>query len=103
MSEPIIIRPPTPQEMILSMCAELPADRKPTLPEVDPIISQLYATPNGGAGCCLHIVVDDGNIDDDDVAFCVQEAERREHPWCEALARVMLRMSKTQRRKVSGR
>lgn len=74
--------------------------RKPTIPEVMPLVRELYATPQGTCGCCLHIVLDDGNIEDDHVRFCVDWAVKHDHPKCAELARVLLRMSKTQRKKL---
>ena len=68
---------------------------KPTVSEVLPAVRELYA--RHPAGCCLHIVLDDGNVDDDSVRFCVGYAVGEGHTECEWLARILLRMSKTQR------
>lgn len=55
------------------------------------------------AGCCLHVVLDDGNADDEVVRWtlvnvggdaCKDPAE------CRELAEILLRMSKTQRLKL---
>lgn len=75
--------------------------RKPTVPEVLPLVRELYNSPGGRAGCCLHIVLDDGNIDDDDVDFCIRWAIDQQHERCERLARILRLCSKTQRRKLS--
>ena len=75
---------------------------KPTVPEVLPLVRELYASPEGAVGCCLHVVLDDGNVRDDDVQYCVDRATERAHPKCETLARLLLRMSKTQRQKLSA-
>lgn len=74
---------------------------KPTLPEVLPLVRALYATRHGVAGGCLHIVLDDCNVYDDIVEDCIQWAEDHECAECEALGRLLLRMSKTQRRKLA--
>lgn len=73
---------------------------KPTVPEVAPLVRALYASPGGGVGCCLHIVLDDGNVDDKSVDFCLRTALMRGHPECERLALLLRRMSKTQRLKL---
>lgn len=73
---------------------------KPTVPEVLPLVRDLYARPNGGAGCCLHIVIDDGNVDDDSVAHCLSLARLDGHADCERLAKLLALMSKTQRQKL---
>lgn len=52
-------------------------------------------------GCCLHIVLDDNNIRDSDVEFCLRQAVDEGHELCERVARNLLQMSKTQRLKVS--
>jgi hypothetical protein len=56
-----------------------------TADELMPLIDLL---PTGG--CCLHIAVDDFNLDDDAVKFCVKEAQRRDHPMCYAIALLIL-------------
>lgn len=72
--------------------------KKPTVPQVLPVVKEYYmAHASGGS---LHIVLDDGNVDDDDVEFCVDWADREsDHPGV-LLANVLLLMSKTQRRKL---
>lgn len=75
---------------------------KPTVPEVLPSVRALYASPGGGAGCCLHIVLDDTNVDDDCVDYCIYYATENGHEQCLALARVLRRMSKTQRLKLAA-
>lgn len=80
--------------------------RKPTVPEVLPIVRHYYAQGHG-AGGCLHIVLDDGNVRDDDVRFCLDWAVEHgdadgwkpdvDGAW---LCHVLLRMSRTQRTKL---
>ena len=43
-----------------------------TIPEVLPFVRDLYQ--RNAVGCCLHIVLDDGNIKDKDVEFCINQA-----------------------------
>lgn len=71
---------------------------KPTIPEVFPAVRALYA--RNLVGCCLHVVLDDGNVEDASVEHCIEWAQKQGHPECEALARTLLRMSKTQRLKL---
>lgn len=54
------------------------------------------------AGCCWHIVLDDGNLTDDCVASCRSWAALAEHPACIALGPLVERMSKTQRAKLGS-
>ncbi len=74
---------------------------KPTVPEVAPLVSALYASEHGAVGGCLHIVLSDGNIGDGSVQFCVDLAIERGCQQCEHIGRLLLRMSKTQRIKLS--
>jgi hypothetical protein len=51
--------------------------------------------------CCCHIVIDDPNFEDHNVAFCIQTAAKNEHPECLRLALLLARASFTQRRKAN--
>lgn len=70
-----------------------------TVPEVLPLVRALYA--RSAVGCCLHIVLDDGNVEGGSVEFCLAQAMERGHKDCEDLARLLTLMSRTQRRKLS--
>ena len=72
---------------------------KPTVPEVRPLVVALYK--RNQVGCCLHIVLDDGNVHDDHVQFCIDLAKTKGHEDCLALAKLLLRMSRTQRNKLA--
>ncbi len=73
---------------------------KPTVPEVLPIARAYYAKPGNGAGGSLHIVLDDYNVDDDSVSFCMDHAADKGDDDGVALAGLLLRMSRTQRLKI---
>lgn len=75
---------------------DFPRDR-PTVPEALALVRELYSTDDGVVGCCLHIVLDDGNLGDDSIRYCMTHAE---HGSCAHLAAMLLKMSPTQRRKV---
>lgn len=70
--------------------------------ELLPLAREIYA--KSGAGCCWHIAMDDGNVGDDDVEFCVKYAERNEGcrtpKACHELGPMMRRASRTQRTKL---
>jgi hypothetical protein len=73
-------------------------DTKPTVPEVLPLVNAYYRThPVGGS---LHIVLDDCNVGDSSVEFCLNHAIEDDDAEGEALARILLRMSKTQRKRL---
>lgn len=73
---------------------------KPTVPEVAPLVRALYARWGGGAGCCLHVVLDDGNVEDSFVDHCIESARELGHGDCLLLGYLLRDMSKTQRIKL---
>jgi hypothetical protein len=79
---------------------------KPTVPEVLPLVRRLYneddlcSRNSGIVGGHLHIVLDDGNVEDSNVQFCLQEAIKDHCATCIRLAELLLLMSKTQRAKL---
>ena len=74
---------------------------KPTVPEVLPLVRAYYAKPGNNVGGSLHIVLEDGNVGDSHVEHCREWAEERDDVDGVALAKLLLRMSRTQRRKLS--
>ncbi len=70
---------------------------RPTTDVVAPMVRALYARPGGSAGCCLHILLDDHNVDDRSAKFCLDYAREMGHADCILLAEHLLRMSRTQR------
>ena len=76
---------------------------KPTVPEVLPIVQALYRRHS--AGCCWHIVLDDGNVGNDSVAWCVNYIETEStcrQPECRQLCDLLPKMSRTQRIKLGS-
>ena len=65
-----------------------------TVPQVLPSVNELYQ--HSATGCCLHIVLDDYNVDDNDVQFCLKVADEKLHLDCFMLGFILLSMSKTQ-------
>lgn len=72
--------------------------RKPTLPEVLPAFVNYH--DEHLAWGSLHIVLDDGNVDDDSVIFSANHALEDGDLFGYALALMLLQMSKTQRKKL---
>ncbi len=71
--------------------------QKPTVPEVLPKVREYYTRPGNSCGGNLHIVLDDGNVDDHNVEFCRSQAQQAGDAEGVALAELLSRMSKTQR------
>ena len=68
-----------------------------------PLAKAVYAQEDAGrVGCCLHIMLDDGNIEDDHVDYCIQSAAERQHGVCLVAAGFIRTMSLTQRGKLYG-
>jgi hypothetical protein len=72
--------------------------QRPNVPEVAPLVAELYK--RNAVGCCLHIVLDDGNVSNRHVDFCIAWARDKGHKECEHLAKKLRLMSTTQRRKL---
>lgn len=81
---------------------------KPTIPEVLPLVHRLYrgvdpCTRDAGLiGGHLHIVIDDGNVEDGHVAYCLEEARKDQCQTCITLGELLIKMSKTQRSRLSA-
>jgi len=72
---------------------------KPTVPEVKPLVENYYkVNPAGGN---LHIVLDNKNVKNYHVEFCLQQAIKNNDIEGVKLAKILLKMSKTQRLKLS--
>jgi len=76
-----------------------PSSFKPSIPEVLPLARRYCSRRDGGGS--LHIVLEDDNVDDASVRWCIDYAEERGDPEGRELARLLLLMSKTQRRKLA--
>lgn len=73
---------------------------KPTVPEVLPLMYAYYRKDGNNSGGSLHIVLDDGNVSDKSVQFCLDRAIECGDADGTALAKKLLLMSKTQRKKM---
>jgi hypothetical protein len=69
---------------------------KPTVPEVLPIVKELYK--KHAVGCCWHIVLDDGNTGKDSVIWCANYVKECSctNDECSMLAELLPKMSRTQ-------
>ena len=74
--------------------------KKPTVPEVLPLVVTYYSIPGNSVGGIFHIVLDDGNVDDSDVEYCLNLAKKREDKESIKIGEILLRMSRAQRKKL---
>lgn len=63
---------------------------KPTVPEVLPLVHELYSSDHGTVGGCLHGVLDDGNIEDASVRYSLEIAEKEGCDPCTEIAKLLL-------------
>ena len=75
---------------------------KPTVPEVLPLVQAYRDKPGNAVGGSLHVVLDDGNIEDSSIQFCREYAAERGDVDGIALCDLLIQMSKTQRSKISA-
>ncbi len=71
---------------------------RPTVPQVAPLVAALYR--RDFQGCCLHVALDDRNEEDSTLVSCIAFAEQRGHAECAHLGRLVLAMSRTQRKRL---
>lgn len=72
---------------------------RPTVPDVLPLVRAVY--DRHCAGCCLHILTDDGNCEQDDADYCLQRARETDHADCIAAAELIVQMTFTQRKRLA--
>jgi hypothetical protein len=73
---------------------------KHRVPDVVRMVRDYYATEGNEAGGYLHVVIDDGNLDDDSIRFCRGECEKVGDATGVELAGVLLEMSQSQRKRL---
>jgi hypothetical protein len=71
------------------------------VPEAVALANKIYASPTGGAGCCLHVLLDDANYDS--AEWCLANAREQGHVDCIQLAEMLTKMSPSQIRRVAAR
>lgn len=74
---------------------------KPTIPEVLPLIREFRETGNETGGS-LHVVLDDGNVKDSDVQHYIDYAKSIGDLQGMRIGKLLLEMSRTQRKKLAG-
>lgn len=74
---------------------------KPTIAEVAPLLRAYYAKPGNSMGGVFHIITEDGNYEDHFAQECLTFAREDGDPEGIALGELLVRMSGTQRKKLS--
>ena len=58
------------------------------------LVKAIYETPEGGCGCCLHICLDDGNLRNSDMEWCLENSVK--HGICKEVAELLLEVADTE-------
>lgn len=74
---------------------------KPTIPEVLPLVNKYVSKLGNEHGGSFHIILEDCNIDDRHVRFCLEDAESNKDMEGIYIARKLMQMSRTQRTKIA--
>jgi len=76
---------------------------KPTIPQVLPAFVAYREIAGNGCWGSLHIVLEDNNVEDHSVRFCIEWAEEHDDMEGADLARLLLKMSRSQRSRLSSK
>lgn len=76
---------------------------RPKVPEVLELVCAYYRKPENGAGGCCHVVLDDGNMDDGCVAYCLEYCIAEGDADGAAIMRALQQMTRSQRRRLYTR
>lgn len=74
---------------------------KPTIPEIEPLIRAYFRKPGNSEGGSFHIVLCDNNIALHHVQWCLDNARERGDADGVVIGEMLVRMSRTQRDKLS--
>lgn len=75
---------------------------KPTVDAVEPLVRAYYAFPGNAAGGNFHLVLDNKNVSDRDVTFCLNQAKIAGDAAGVELGELLIQMSRTQRLKLAN-
>lgn len=71
-----------------------------TVPKLIEECKKYYQLPNNRVGGSLHIVLDDGNIEDSHIEYCIGYAKENGDDEGVLLGQILLKATKTQRKKL---
>ncbi|MBC3871892.1 hypothetical protein [Undibacterium oligocarboniphilum] len=75
--------------------------RKPTIPDVTPVVKEWYSKPGNECGGLFHIILDDGNNEQHWADELLEQAKASGDTDAIQLAELLAAMSPTQRLKLS--
>lgn len=74
---------------------------KPTIPQVLPLVKYYYSLPGHAVGGSLHLVLSEPNYESSSVQYCFERAKDKNDFWGMVLAKVLLKMSPSQRSRIA--
>ena len=74
---------------------------KPTVPKVLPLMREFQSKKGNEVGGVFHIVLDDGNVENRHVEWCLELAKQNGDELAIRLGELLMKMSKTQRLKLA--
>lgn len=75
-------------------------DNQITVPKLIEECKKYYKLPNNSVGGSLHIVLDDGNLEDSHIKYCIGYAKENGDSEGVLLGQILLKATKTQRKKL---
>lgn len=73
---------------------------RPKVPMVRVLIEAYYTKPGNDSGGCCHVVLEDDNLDDPNLRFCLEYCLKKGDEEGAHIMRLMTQMSRSQRRRV---
>lgn len=73
-------------------------ERSEKLARLAVLVRAIYETPEGGGGCCLHICLDDGNLRNSDIDWCLVNSVK--HGTCRDVAYLLLELADTEEKRL---
>lgn len=80
------------EQQFIDLCDRLRATKPTPLADIDAAIAEFYSLPDNGAGGNLHSVLDDNNLEDESIDWCIEHARREGDRRAVALGRLLRSM-----------
>ena len=93
----------SPDSLLARIRALATRKDQPSVREVTALAGEFYGHDGNGAGGSLHIVLDDGNVEDHSVQFCREYAGKEGDALGAAMADLLMRLSPAMRYRVYER
>lgn len=75
-------------------------EKKPTITELVPLLKEYYSKPENCVGGSLHIVLEDDNLENGHIEYCIEYAKKEGDLEGAKLGEMLLQLTKSQRRRL---